>query len=125
MCLFNLTKQEQNNEQIFSVCDLYGRIGDGLEWCSREYVDHILWNSPIDGWISVEECSGIDEAKTLDDLKWREVERIDEVSEWTNDGYEWDRDYFLNMFEKNYKGEHKEAILDKLKKELPDNLPYM
>lgn len=100
-------------------------VGDGLEWCSREYVDHILWDSQINGWISVEECSGIDETKTLDDLKWREVERIDEISEWTKDGYEWDRDYFLCMFEQNYNGEHKEAIFDKLKEELPKNLPYV
>lgn len=100
-------------------------IVDGLEWCSHDHVDHILWDSPISGWISVEECSDIDEAKTLDDLKWREVESIDTLGEWTSDGYEWDRDYFLRMLEQNYNGEHKEAILDKLKKELPEDLPYM
>ena len=100
-------------------------VGDSLEWCNREYVDRILWDSPIRGWISVEECNGIEEAKTLDAIKWREVERIDEISEWIEDGYEWDRDYFLSMLEQNYSGEYREALLDKLKEELPDNLPYL
>lgn len=90
-------------------------------------LDRVLWESPVGGYIVVWECTNVEalcsgEIDTEDDLEWQEVEFIGNLDEFLEDGYTWDREKFLENFEREYEGTHKAAIVAKLIKALPEHL---
>lgn len=90
-------------------------------------IDRVLWESPVGGYIVVRECTNVEalcsgEIDTEDELEWQEVEFIGNLDEFLEDGYTWDREKFLENFEREYEGTYKAAIVAKLIKALPEHL---
>lgn len=88
---------------------------------SKESIEHLLYDSPISGVLTIYEAKN--SCDYLSDVELVEVGQI-YLDEYLPDSYDWDRDQFLANFTGQFRGEDKEAILRFLEKELPENLSY-
>lgn len=89
---------------------------------SKEQIEHLLYDSPIYGQLTVYE-SETKEREDLSDVEWVEVGQI-YLDEYLSDPYSWDKDQFLTNFTEQFGGKDKEAILRFLEQELPEKLSY-
>lgn len=96
--------------------NLVGDVG-----VSKEQIEHLLYDSPIYGVLTVYESKG--KADYLSDMEWEEIDEV-RLEEYLPAIYDWDKEQFLFSFAENYKGEDKEAILRFLEQELPAALSY-
>lgn len=90
---------------------------------TQEQIEHLLYDSPIMGMLTIYEAETGANTAYLSDVEWVEVDQI-WLEEYLIDYYDWDKGEFLVNFEKDFDGEDKAALLRFLEKELPENLSY-
>lgn len=88
---------------------------------TKEYIEHLLYGTPIYGVLTIYEAKNISDY--LSDVGWVEVGQV-YLDEYLLDSYDWDKEQFLFNFAEQFGGVDKEAILRFLEQELPENLSY-
>lgn len=93
-------------------------VGEGI--AGKEYLQHLFFDSPVFARLQILEVEGGE--------YWHQAKRdvVDEIdlTEYLYDVYSYDKDHLLVSFAECYQGEMKDAIIEYLKANLPDEPSY-
>lgn len=93
-------------------------VGEGI--AGKEYLQHLFFDSPVFARLQIFEVEGGE--------YWHhgKIDVVDEIDlrEYLYDEYSYDKDHLLVSFAQHYQGEMKDAIIDYLKTNLPDEPSY-
>lgn len=88
---------------------------------TQEQIEHLFYDTPISGTLTIYEATNNSNVDYLSDVKWEEVDGI-RLEDYLPDPYDWNKEKFLLNFNEQFEGEDKEAILRYLEENLPENL---